>query len=167
MKTVLPRRADRATLTGRTGHTGLPVDTVLAVEAVLPVLARRAVLPVKTVLPRRASRATLTSRTGQPTLPLQPRGPRDATITGDSLLSLGAVGRTAETDQICNAGGKALAVPEIQIAPLLEILIPHPQQAGVLLIPGIAHGTMARQAGAVVDQPMDCLDGGKLQHRHG
>ena len=161
MKTVLPRRASRTTLTGRTGHTGL------AIEAVLAVLARRAVLPVKTVLPRRASRATLTSRTGQPTLPLQPRGPRDATITGDSLLSLGAVGRTAETDQICNAGGKALAVPEIQIAPLLEILIPHPQQAGVLLIPGIAHGTMARQAGAVVDQPMDCLDGGKLQHRHG
>ena len=179
MKAVLPRRASRATLTSRASHTGLPVsaslaikavlaiDAVLAVEAVLPILARRAVLPVKAVLPRRASRATLTSRTGQPTLPLQPRGPRDPTIAGDSLLSLGAVSPTAEADEVCNAGSKALAVPEVQIAPFFQILIPHPQQAGVLLIPGISHRTMARQAGVVVDQSMDGLDGGKLQQGHG
>jgi hypothetical protein len=57
-------------------------------------------------------------------------------------------------------------VPEIQVAPLLEILIPHPQQTGVLLIPGIAYGAMAGQAGAVVNQSVDGFDRGKLQNRH-
>jgi hypothetical protein len=57
-------------------------------------------------------------------------------------------------------------VPEVQLPPLFKILIPHPQQAGMLLIPGIAHGSMAGQAGAVVNQSMNGLDRGKLQKGH-
>ena len=176
MKAVLPSgacSARQATLAGRAGHTGLPVspslavDAVLAIEAVLPILARRAVLPVKAVLPRGTSRATLASDTGQPTLPLQPRRTSDATIAGDSLLPLGSVGPTADADQIRDTGGKSLAVPEVQLPPLFKILIPHPQQAGMLLIPGIAHGSMTGQAGAVVNQSMNGLDRGKLQNGHG
>jgi hypothetical protein len=76
------------------------------------------------------------------------------------------VSPTADADEIRNTGGKTLAVPEVQIAPLLKILIPHPEQAGVLLIPGIAHGAMAGQAGAVINQSMDGLNRGKLQNGH-
>jgi hypothetical protein len=36
----------------------------------------------------------------------------------------------------------------------------------MLLIPGIAHGSMAGQAGAVVNQSMNGLDRGKLQKGH-
>ena len=79
---------------------------------------------------------------------------------------LGGVVPTADADEIRNTGGKTLAVPEVQIAPLLKILIPHPQQTGVLLIPGIAYGSMAGQAGAVINQSMDGLDRGKLQNGH-
>jgi hypothetical protein len=76
------------------------------------------------------------------------------------------VSPTAEADEVCNAGGKPLAVPEVQIAPFFQILIPHPQQAGVLLIPGIADSAMARQAGVVVDQSMNGLNRGKLHNGH-
>ena len=163
MKAVLPCGARRATLTSRSGHAELPVSAILAVEAVLPVLAVKAVLPRST---SGARRATLTGDTGQPTLPLQPRRTSDATIAGDSLLPLGTVSPTADADEIRDTGGKTLAVPEVQLPPLLKILIPHPQQAGMLLIPGIAHGSMAGQAGAVVNQSMNGLDRGKLQKGH-
>jgi hypothetical protein len=175
VKAVLPSGACSArqtTLAGRAGNTGLAIsaslaiDAILAVNAVLPVLAGRAVLPSSAC---GASRATLTSRagyTGQPTLPLQARGPSDATIAGDPLLPLGTVSPSADADEIRDTGGKSLAVPEVQIAPLLKILIPNPQQAGMLLIPGIAHGSMAGQAGAVVNQSMNGLDRGKLQNGH-
>ena len=76
------------------------------------------------------------------------------------------MGPTADADEIRNTGGKTLAVPEIQIAPLLKLLIPHPKETGMLLIPGIAHGSMAGQAGAVVNQSMHGLDRGKLQNGH-
>ena len=181
MKAVFPRGtrgASRATLASRASHAGLPISASLAVkavlpiEAVLPVLARRAVLSVKAVFPRGtrgASRATLAGRAshaGQPTLTLQSRRTSDATIAGDSLLPRGTVGPTAEADEVRDTGGKSLTVPEIQLPPLFKILIPHPQQAGMLLIPGIAHGSMAGQAGAVVNQSMNGLDRGKLQNRH-
>jgi hypothetical protein len=76
------------------------------------------------------------------------------------------VSPTADADEIRDTGGKTLAMPEIQIAPLFKILIPNPQQTGVLLIPSIAHRAMAGQAGAVVNQSMDGLDRGKLQNGH-
>jgi hypothetical protein len=57
-------------------------------------------------------------------------------------------------------------MPQIQVSPRLEVVVPDPEQSSVFLVPGIADSALTRQAGTIVDQSMDGLDRRKISLGH-
>ncbi|MFM7518968.1 MAG: hypothetical protein ACKO9B_00705 [Planctomycetota bacterium] len=169
-RAVFPWCSSRTSRPALTGRTRLPVDAVLAI------LPRRTVTACRAVFARFSSgtgEATLTSRatlTGRTTLTrwaTRTISARDPAWPGGRRFTTASGRNATEPDEIRDAGCESLAAPEVQFALHALVVIPHPEQPGVLLVLGIPDRSFSRETLVVIDKSMNGLDGRELGNSHG